>query len=129
MKHTLTVLKDVYAICQLNSNSEIPGWIKDSDFYSFTRTKDEVSIVCKQSAIQGSKNKTNKNWRILKIMGPLDFSLIGIIAEISAILKKHKISVFVISTYETDYIMVKNSDLNKAIVALKNDGHKIILND
>ena len=68
----------------------------------------------------------NSDWRALKIAGPLDLTLVGIIAEISRILKDSNISIFSISTYETDYVMVKNRDLNKAVDSLKANGHEII---
>ncbi|MFY9177249.1 MAG: ACT domain-containing protein [Caldicoprobacterales bacterium] len=70
--------------------------------------------------------KCEKDWRILKIEGPLDFSLIGILASISTVLAQKGISIFAISTYDTDYILVKNKDISSAIVALTDEGYEII---
>src|ERR1035437_8880136 len=104
-----TLLKGDYSIYRLKNDSAIPDWTYDSEFYSLTRTRDELSIVCKHvDIIMDDKIKIDKHWRILKINGPLDLSLIGIIANISSLLKENKISIFAISTYDTDYILVKN---------------------
>ena len=121
----LKVLKDIYAVCKFNSSSEIPSVIYSSDFYSITKAPDELSVICKQSRFINDKQGTNKDWRIIKVIGPLDFSLIGIIAEISRILYKNKISIFSISTYETDYILVKNLNLKRALDSLESNGYEI----
>lgn len=123
-----TILKGDYSIYRLEKDSAIPDWIYDSEFYSVTRTKDELSIVCKHvDLITDDKIKNDKHWRILKINGPLDLSLIGIIANVSCLLKENKISIFTISTYDTDYVFVKNRHLDKALTVLKNNGHKIFI--
>lgn len=123
-----TILKGTYSIYRLNKDSAIPDWTYDSDFYSFTRTQDELSIVCKHVDItMDDKIKIDEHWRILKINGPLDLSLIGIIANIFSIFKENKISIFTISTYDTDYILVKNQHIDKALTVLKNNGHKIFI--
>ena len=121
----LKVLKDIYAVCKFNSSSEIPSVIYSSDFYSITKAPDELSVICKQSRLINDTQGINKDWRIIKVIGPLDFSLIGIIAEISRILYKNKISIFSISTYETDYILVKNLNLKRALDSLESNGYEI----
>jgi uncharacterized protein len=125
MKLNLIILKNTYAIYRFNSDMDIPIWVKDSDFYSATKTQDELSVVCKQhdSIVEGYA--INTDWKIIKIQGPLDFSLIGIIAEVSGLLEKVRISIFTISTYDTDYILVKKQDLDKAVDSLKSNGHII----
>lgn len=70
--------------------------------------------------------KCEKDWCTLKVEGPLDFSLIGILSSISTILAENKISIFAISTYDTDYILIKEGEINKAIDALSDRGYKII---
>lgn len=123
-----TLLKDLYSIYRLKKDSAIPDWTYESEFYSLTRTKDELSIVCKQVAnTMDDKIKIDSHWRILKINGPLDLSMIGIIAEISNLLKENKIPIFTISTYDTDYILVKNQNIDKVLTVLKNNGHKIFI--
>lgn len=125
MMLNLIILKDTYAIYRFNSDIDIPEWIKDSDFYSVTRTQDELSVVSKQYDSITEEYAVNAGWRVIKIQGPLDFSLVGIIAEVSGLLKKRKISIFTISTYDTDYILVKSQDLGKAVDSLKSNGHII----
>jgi hypothetical protein len=68
----------------------------------------------------------DKHWRILKIIGPLDLSQIGIIADISSLLKENRIPIFTISTYNTDYILIKNQHIEKMLSILENSGHKIL---
>ena len=126
MKLKLILLNGEYAIYRFNSEAEIPESVGNKGFYSITKTHDEISVVCLQDNCVTQNKQVNTNWRILKIQGPLDFSMIGIIAEISGILKDNNISIFTISTYDTDYILIKDMDVTKAIEALKTGGHKII---
>jgi hypothetical protein len=128
MAHDFTILKGDYSIYRLKNNSDIPMRVYDSDFYSVTRTKDELSIICENiDIISDVSIKTNKHWRILKINGPLDLSSVGIIANISNLLKDNKIAIFTISTFDTDYILIKNQDLNKTMTILNNAGHKTFI--
>jgi uncharacterized protein len=119
MKLNLIILKDTYSIYSFKNDTDIPEWIKDSDFYSVTKTKDELSIVCRKAELTTSETAIDKDWRIIKIRGPLDLSLVGIIAEISTLLKNSNIPVFTLSTFNTDYILVKVRDLSKAVDSLK----------
>jgi len=92
-----TILKGSYSIYRLKNDSFIPDWIFDSEFYSLTRTKEELSIVCKHvDIIMDSNTKVDKHWRILKINGQLDLSIIGVIAYFSDLLKVNKIPVFTV---------------------------------
>lgn len=122
---TMRLLVGRYGICRLNSNDLIPEWVYKSSFLSVTRTMDELSIVCNEESIPNNI-KCEKEWRVLMVEGPLDFSLIGILASISKILSQNLISVFVISTYDTDYILVKNNAINNAIEALVSEGYRIV---
>lgn len=115
----LTVLQERYAIAQLEAGTEVPEWAERGEFHSATRTDREVSIICpEQNVPEGVK--AEKGWRILKIQGQLEFSLIGIIAEIAGRLAGAGISIFVTSTYDTDYILVKEEKLEKAVETLQN---------
>ena len=126
MNLNLLVLKDLYAICRFDKGASLPPWIKKSVFYSVTKTQDELSLVCNQDLIKtGETILINKNWRCIKIDNLLDLSLTGIIADISKIFKENKIPVFTISTYNTDYIFVKNQNLENAIAILRSSGHQI----
>jgi uncharacterized protein len=127
MNIDFTLLKGDYSIYRLKKDSAIPSWVSESDFCSVTRTKEELSIICKDAGIKADIDiRTDRSWRILKINGPLDLSLIGIIADISNLLKDNKIPVFTISTYDTDYILIKFQYLSETISVLRNAGYKII---
>jgi hypothetical protein len=121
----MKLLKEKYGVCRLCKDESIPEWAKDGEFFSITRTCDELSIVCNQDNIPDNI-KCEKEWRALKVEGPLDFSLIGILASISTILAQNKISIFAISTYDTDYILVKNGYVDNAIKSLIKEGYKVI---
>lgn len=123
-KLTMNVLQDKYAVCRFDHNASIPEWIKSNEFLSITKTADELSIVCLQENIP-YEVQCEKDWRLLKVEGPLDFSLIGILASISNTLANKGISIFAISTYETDYILVKEKDLECAVDALLHQGNRI----
>ena len=123
MKLTLNVLPQDFAIVQLPSNEDVPDWLT-GDFYSITQTSEELSIVCEQSIVPGNIKK-DTNWKALKIQGQLDFSLVGILENLSSTLAQGGVSIFTISTYNTDYVFVKNKDLEKAITLLKAAGHTV----
>jgi len=124
---TMILLNDRYGVCRLDNTELIPEWAKNGGFFSITRTSDELSIVCSQEYIP-REIKCEKDWRILKIQGPLDFSLIGILASISTILAQKGISIFAISTYDTDYILVRNRDIDNAIdiESLIKEGYEVV---
>ncbi|WP_315122145.1 ACT domain-containing protein [uncultured Clostridium sp.] len=126
IKLRMSLLEETFGVCRLEKNENIPEWCKDGEFYSITKTMDELSIVCNLQNIP-EDIKCEKPWKALKVEGPLDFSLIGILASISRLLAERCISIFAISTYDTDYILVKEKDINKAIDALSNEGYKIRL--
>lgn len=121
------VLTGNYAIYRFPIGSVLPERIYSSDFYSITKTKDEISVVAPQSDLIEGDTDCNKDWRIIKAEGPLDFSLIGIIADISTIFKRKNISIFTISTYDTDYFLVKQKDLDTGIEALIENEHNITI--
>ena len=112
----LIPLNDEYTIYQLGTSQTIPSQIFDSGFYSITRTDDEVSIVtnCKPHL---EDIKCSRNWKGFKVDGILDFSLVGLLNDITKPLKDNNISVFVISTFNTDYIFVKE-DLFASAIAI-----------
>ena len=109
-----------YSIIQLAKDSKIPEWININDnLFSITRTSEELSIVYKSSSIPKNKNiEQNRNWIIIKIEEILDLSLVGILYSISKVLKQYNIPMFTISTYNTDYILIKKNDKRKAIKCL-----------
>lgn len=121
----LTILKDIYSIYRFNKGDILPEWVYKSDFHCVTETKDELSVVTavKQEYINV---KSDHGWKILRIAGPLDFSLIGIIAELAGILRDEKIPVFVISTFDTDYILVREENLPDSCIALERRDHRVL---
>ena len=122
---TLSLLPDTLAICRLPRDAEIPGWALASDFYSATRTADELSVVCHQHHIPEGVQREG-NWRCLKVQGPLAFSMVGVMASLATPLADAGISLFVISTFDTDYLLVKQAHLESATAALTTAGHSII---
>ena len=123
-KLTMKLLKERLGLCRLTKNELIPQWAINSDFYSITKTLEELSIVCSQDNIP-SNIKCEKEWRALKIERQLEFSLIGILASIGTILAQKGISIFAISTFDTDYVLVKEKDIANAIRALSNEKYEI----
>jgi len=126
MQHLkLKVLDDQFTIHRFSSDSEIPSQIYESAFYSIIRTEDEVSIIC-SSSLQLNAEKSVGGWSCLKVIGPLDFSLTGILAGFSSSLSEAGISIFAVSTYDTDYILVRSEKLQHAKEALRAAGHMIM---
>lgn len=126
VRFSFTVLDDYYVIYQLAADSDIPGGINNPNFFSVTRTTDEISIICRQSTvISFAYLETETNWRIVKINGSLAFNMVGVLAHVSGILADANISVFTISTFATDYFLLKQENLDKALTLLKSHGHTI----
>jgi len=111
-KLTLSILPEKLGICHLDKKSSIPEWAKEISFSSISRTPDELSIVCPQEKIPGGV-LSEKDWRAFKVKGPLGFVLTGIVASLTKPLAEAEISIFYISTYETDYLMVKEENLER----------------
>ncbi len=114
----LTILPERLGVCRLKNGIPFPDWlIKSGTFFSLTRTVDETSIVCREELIPPDY-PSEKGFRAFKVEGLLDFNLVGILASLLRPLAADGISVFVLSTYDTDYILVKQENLEKAIRAL-----------
>jgi hypothetical protein len=120
LKHTLTlqISELELAICRLPASSAIPDWIGKSDFISVTRTPDELSIVCSGDLVP-EKVEAERNWRLLGIKGPLDFSMTGVLASLVNPLADAGIALFSISTYDTDYILVRTDCFERALGILQ----------
>lgn len=114
-----SVLSEEFQICKLPVNSKIPSEIWNASFCSVSKTSDEISIVIpKKQSIMNVQSETG--WRAIKILGPLDFKLTGVLASLINPLAKAGISVFAISTYETDYLFVKSENLKISLHLLSN---------
>ncbi len=120
----LSVLDGSLAICRLEPSAEIPTWVLSQSFYTLSRTAEEISVVCPEAAVPDGIT-CERGWRGLKVAGPLDFSLTGVLAAIAAPLAQAKISIFALSTFDTDYVLVKTEKLELAITALEGAGHKV----
>ena len=118
---TMKVLPETFAVCRLSPDQPIPDWAS-GELLSSTRTPEELSIVCLQANVP-SGIRAQRGWRCLRVVGTLDFSLVGVIASLTAPLASGGISVFVMSTFDTDYLLVKESDLESAVAALAAAGH------
>ena len=121
---TLTVLLDRYAICRLEATAEVPVWSSAGEFVSVSRTPDELSIVCLETNVPAGVTVA-PGWRILRCEGPLDYALSGIMASLAEPLADAGVSIFPVATYETDYILVKEQQLETAINALTGYGHAV----
>jgi hypothetical protein len=121
---TLIVVDGTFAICRLEPDASIPSWATESCYFSVTRTADELSVVCRQDTVPDSI-AAERGWRCLRVAGTMPFSLVGILSSLTAPLAEAGISVFAISTFVTDYLLVKAEDLDRAIEALRGHGHTI----
>lgn len=125
MKLTLAVLEGYYSVHRFAPDAIIPDTIQESRFYSVTRTDEELSIVCEATAdVNALQSETD--WRIIKIVGPLNFSLTGILSAIAELLAGAKISIFALSTFDTDYILLRSVNLDKAQEVLQEAGHRLL---
>jgi len=110
-------------VCKVMDEKEID---LKKDFYFIGKTDEEMSIVCPTSETPPHTSAREDGWKAFRIQGILDFSLIGILAKISSILAENKIGIFAVSTYNTDYILVKKEDFVKALKVLEAEGYRIV---
>jgi hypothetical protein len=120
----LLLLDPVLAVCRLDAKAPQPSWLAPCEFFSVTRTRDELSIVCPQDVVPPDV-KCERGWRCLRVAGTLDFGIVGILASLTAPLAEAGISVFAISTFDTDYLLIKDEFLDKAMASLREAGHAI----
>lgn len=121
----LKVIDGSYSVLKLEPTAPIPESVLQSQFYSISKTSDELSIVCEASKAPNDV-KIEKGWSLIKVIGPLDFSLTGILASMASPLAKAKVSIFAISTFDTDYLLVKEKDLATAVSTLKEEKFNFI---
>jgi len=123
MQLHLVVLDCNLSVCKLDKLPE--ERLMEGGFCCVTRTEDELSVVCETNKVPDDALVCEDGWKAFKVLGPLDFGLVGILAKISAALADAGVPLFAISTYDTDYIMVKEEHLDSAIDALRNEGYGI----
>ena len=110
-------------VCKVKDISDID---MDAEIYFIGKTDEELSLVCITENTPSKTIERDDGWRGFRIQGTLDFSLVGILAKISGILADHKISIFTVSTYNTDYVMVKEENFDRALSILEAEGYSII---
>jgi hypothetical protein len=120
----LTLLSQRFAISRLATDAPIPAWATQGSFFSVTRTGDELSVVTELSQVPPGV-QSQPGWRVLKVHGPFVLSEIGVLASLAAPLAESKISLFAVSTFDTDYLLVASETLPAAIAALEQAGHTI----
>jgi uncharacterized protein len=113
-----------YAVVRLEPDAELPAWAAGEPFSSVTRTESELSIVCPEDGVPAGAS-AERGWRLLEVAGPLDFSLTGVLASLAAPLAAADVTLFALSTFETDYLLVREPHLSRASAALRHAGHTV----
>ena len=118
----LKIIEETFSVCKVKHSSGID---LQTDFVFTGSTDEEKSLVCPSRLVPANTTERNDGWRAFRIMGVLEFSLIGILSKISTCLAENNIGIFAISTFNTDYILTKEENFEKAIKTLESKGYKI----
>src|SRR5262249_10821515 len=113
---SLRLLEGTFAVCRLAPDSPWPEWAR-GDLVSITRTREELSVVCAEAVVPEDVRREG-DWRCLQVVGPIDFAAVGVVTSLVTPLSEAGITVFVLSTFDTDFLMVKYEDLKRALLAL-----------
>ena len=124
MSLTLSFLRGTYAVCQLPADTAPPAWAFAGEFWSVTRAPGELSVVCLEANVPNGV-KAEKDWAVLRLHGPFEFTLTGILASVLDPLKVAGIGIFALSTFDTDYVLVSEANADDAAEALLAAGHTI----
>ena len=122
----LELLPGRFAVARLPSDAPAPSWAAGDGFHSITRTPQELSVVCAEPAVP-PEVRHEGGFRALRVAGSLDFQLVGILLSLAQPLAEAGISVFSLSTFDTDYVLVRERDLERALAALRGAGHEVAL--
>ena len=109
-------------VCKVSDVSDID---MNAEFYFIGKTDEEISLVCRTEDTPANTTECDNGWKGFRIQGVLDFSLIGILSKLSGILAEHKIGIFAVSTFNTDYILVKEENFEKALKVLESEGYTV----
>jgi len=120
----LSLLAETFTICRLAPDAVVPKWGMLGQFFSITRTSDELSVITETTFVPETL-RTSVSWRVMKVHGPLDFSEIGVLASLVGPLAAAGVSVFTISTFDTDHLLVQCIQLQEAVTALRNASHTV----
>ena len=126
MNLDIVLLSDLYAVCRLKAGTPAPAWAGAGDFVSVSLTSQETSAICPQDRVPAGV-QAERGFRALKVRGPLEFSLVGVLESIIGPLAAERISIFAVSTFDTDYVLVREEALARAVEILIRCGHDIIL--
>lgn len=121
----LSLLQETCAICRLAPGSPIPSWVQSGDYWSITRTPEELSVVVPEAQVPQGVT-ASRGWRALRFAGPLPLDQTGILSSVTSPLAAAHISVFVIATFDTDYVLIPEAQQRDAFVALERAGHSVI---
>lgn len=122
---TLDLLDGRFAICRLGPEQAVPAWAWHGPLASVTRTPSELSIVCAEAAVPATVERVQRGWCALVVVGPLDFGMVGVMARLMAPLAEAGVSILALATFDTDYLLVREPDLPRAIFALHAAGHRV----
>ncbi len=120
----LFALDELYAVVRLHPDAGLPDWVGGGHFWSVTRSDSELSVVCREEDVPPDAS-AERGWCALEVAGPLDFSLTGVVASLVSPLADAEVPIFVLSTFDTDYLLVRELDLPRAAEALRGAGHTI----
>ena len=123
-RRSLFLLEGLFAVCRLDKKAPIPDWAVSEPFFSVTRTDDELSVVCPQEGIPGGFD-CEAGWRCLKVESPFEFDLTGAISSVAALLAEADILMFIIATQDSDYLMVKEYDLERTVSVVAQAGYQV----
>ena len=124
---SLRVLAEEFAVARFAADAPLPDWFARGPLASASWTDDELSIVCLQAQVP-PEVRCERRWRCLKLQGPFPFQLTGILLSVLQPLATADIGIFAISTFDTDYVLVKADAMERAIVALQTQGHSVTRN-
>ena len=122
---TLEVLAESYAVCRLDPAEAVPAWAWNGQLVSVTHTDAELSIVCAETAVPSTVERAERGWRALRVVVPLDFNAVGVMASLTAPLARAGISILALATFDTDYLLIREPDLSRALAALRAAGHRV----
>lgn len=121
----LFVLPERLAVCRLTAEAPFPDWARPGTLLALVQTSDELSVVCTERFVPPDV-RAERGWRALQVQGPLEFTMTGVLASIAVPLARAGISIFVISTFDTDYILVKEDALDRGVSALEQAGFLVM---
>ncbi|MFZ1976531.1 MAG: ACT domain-containing protein [Bacteroidota bacterium] len=121
----LRTIPGQFGICKLQPGESIPLWAMSGNFWSVTRTENEVSVVCPQEQIPRDV-EVERNWRVLQVVGPLTFEMTGVLLSLAAPLADAGVSIYSVSTFETDFILIQEKSFEIACRTLTKAGHNIV---